>query len=163
NNVCNPRCTSCDVGLQKEDVGSIPPERLYSLVEEWAAMGVFQLSLAGGGPVLSPSFARVVRHARRGGLVPMVTPNGWLLTEALRPEDARRLLDRLREMEPVLPRITVTVDCAFSFLFLGRPAEELQALGMVGCPMGDRFATVKWNGDVYPCSHLHGEEFRAGS
>jgi radical SAM protein with 4Fe4S-binding SPASM domain len=29
--------------------------------------------------------------------------------------------------------------------------------------MGERFATVKWNGDVYPCSHLHDEGFRAGS
>jgi radical SAM protein with 4Fe4S-binding SPASM domain len=87
----------------------------------------------------------------------------WYAKNALRSEDARLLLDHLREIEPVLPRVTVTVDCAFSFLFHGRPAEELQALGMVGCPMGDRFATVKWNGDVYPCSHLHGEEFCAGS
>ncbi len=29
--------------------------------------------------------------------------------------------------------------------------------------MGERFVTVKWNGDVYPCSHLHGEEFNAGN
>jgi radical SAM protein with 4Fe4S-binding SPASM domain len=29
--------------------------------------------------------------------------------------------------------------------------------------MGERFAAVKWNGDVFPCSHLYGEEFKAGN
>lgn len=40
---------------------------------------------------------------------------------------------------------------------------ELQARGVAGCAMGERFATIKWNGDVSPCSHLHGEEFKAGN
>jgi radical SAM protein with 4Fe4S-binding SPASM domain len=252
NNVCNLRCPSCYVGLQKEDVGSIPLERLRALIDEWAAMGVFQLALGGGEPLLSPKFAPVVFYARRCGIVPNVTTNGWLISEAmlrevdgsigeirlslndaisadrsllaeraalmrahgvrfgfnlivtrpnvdllpdhlhwardhgaatinllrpkpapgnaswysknaLRPEDARRLRARLRELEEACHGVTVTVDCAFSSLFEGRSADELRSLGVVGCPMGDRFATVKWNGDVYPCSHLHGDEFRAGS
>src|SRR5439155_12292574 len=79
NNVCNLRCPSCYVGLQKEDVGSIPLERLCSLIDEWAAMGVFQLALGGGEPLLSPNFAPVVHYARRRGIVPNVTTNGWLL------------------------------------------------------------------------------------
>jgi pyrroloquinoline quinone biosynthesis protein E len=88
NNVCNLRCPSCYVGLQKEDVGSIPLERISSLIDEWAAMGVFQLALGGGEPLLSPNFVPVVRYARRCGIVPNVTTNGWLLTEALLGEVA---------------------------------------------------------------------------
>jgi radical SAM protein with 4Fe4S-binding SPASM domain len=252
NNVCNLRCPSCYVGLQKEDVGSISLERLGTLIDEWAAMGVFQLALGGGEPLLSPKFAPVACYARQCGIVPNVTTNGWLISaamlrevegsigeirmslndavsadrsllseraalmrahgvrfgfnlivtrsnvdllpdlfrwareheaatinlirpkpapgnaswyakNALRPADALRLRTRLCELEGVCQALTVTVDCALAFLFQGRTTEELQSLGIVGCPMGDRFATIKWNGDVYPCSHLHGEEFRAGS
>lgn len=250
NNVCNLRCPSCYVGLQEEDRGSLPLERIFALIAEWAEMGVFQLALGGGEPLISPKFAPVVRRARQIGIVPNVTTNGWAITEglldeiagrigevrislndvvsvntqwleekaarargvrfgfnlivtrrnldrlagllgwacaqgattinlirpkpapgnapwyaqnALAPADSRRLLGLLRELEPVCARTTLTVDCAFSFLFYGLPAEELKARGVAGCAMGDRFATVRWNGDVYPCSHLHGEAFKAGN
>ena len=48
NNVCNLRCPSCYVGLHAEDVGSLPLERMYTLIDELATMGVFQLALGGG-------------------------------------------------------------------------------------------------------------------
>jgi radical SAM protein with 4Fe4S-binding SPASM domain len=252
NNVCNLRCPSCYVGLQSEDIGSLPLERLIELIDEWADMGVFQLALGGGEPLMSPSFAPVVQHARARGIVPNVTTNGWLITpglldevagalgefrlslndavsanslllaqraallrargmrfgfnlivtrhnlrrlaqllrwtceqgastvnlirpkpapdndgwyarNALTPADGRQLASLLPELEPLFEHTTLAVDCAFSFLFYGRPAGELRAVGVAGCPMGDRFAVVTWEGDVYPCSHLRGEAFRAGS
>jgi radical SAM protein with 4Fe4S-binding SPASM domain len=52
---------------------------------------------------------------------------------------------------------------AVSFLFHSQPAHDLQARSIAGCAMGDRFATIKWNGNVTPCSHLHGAEFNAGN
>lgn len=252
NNVCNLRCPSCYVGLHAEDTGSLALERIYPLLDELAAMGVFQLALGGGEALLSPKFAPVTRYARQRGLVPNVTTNGWLITESLLDEVAdslgelrmslndavtvnqslleekaallrrrkirfgfnvivtHRNVHRLRawlewaceqgaatinlirpkpapgnerwyaenaltradtsyltsllgELEPLFHQTALTVDCAFSFLFHGQPAHELQARGVAGCAMGERFATIKWNGDVYPCSHLHGEEFRAGN
>ena len=252
NNVCNLRCPSCYVGLHSQDVGSLPLERIFALLDEWAEMGVFQLALGGGEPLLSPKCMPVVRRAREQGIIPNVTTNGWLITKqwidqmagnigevrlslndavsvhtllleekaalmrksgvrfgfnlivtsqnlirledllrwacvqgaatmnlirpkpapdnarwyrqnALTPGDASRLVAQLGELEAIFERTVLTVDCAFSFLFYGQPAEELQARGVAGCAMGDRFATVKWNGDVYPCSHLHGEEFNAGN
>ncbi len=252
NNVCNLRCPSCYVGLHDEDADGLPLDRIRSLIDEWAEMGVFQLALGGGEPLMSPKFAPVVRYAREHGIVPNVTTNGWLITKeliaevagslgelrlslndavsvntalleekaallraggarfgfnlivtrpnlnrlsellrwacdrgaatinlirpkpapgnegwyernALRAEDSSRLATMLPEFEPLFSKTNLTVDCAFSFLFHGWPAEELQARGVAGCAMGERFATVKWNGDVYPCSHLHGEEFNAGN
>ncbi len=250
NNVCNLRCPSCYVGLHAEDTGSLPLERIYTLIDEFATMGVFQLALGGGEALLSPKFVPVTRYARARGLVPNVTTNGWLITEALLDEVADSLgelrlslndavtvnlplleekaallrarqmrfgfnvivtqnnLPRLRdllawactqgaatinlirpkpapgnerwyaanqpppshtlatllhELEPLFTHTALTVDCAFSFLFHGQPAPELQARGVAGCAMGDRFATIKWNGDVTPCSHLHGTEFTAGN
>jgi radical SAM protein with 4Fe4S-binding SPASM domain len=252
NNTCNLRCPSCYVSLRREDAGSLPLERILVLIEEWAAMGVFQLALGGGEPLMSPKLAAVVRAARRHGIVPNVTTNGWLVTEELldqvqgslgelrlslndglavkislveekaallrrrgmrfgfnlivtrrnlcrlpdllswgcaqdaatinliRPKpapgnerwyennalsgrDAARLRGILEELEPLFTRTALAVDCAFSFLFHGQSPRELQERGVAGCAMGERFVTVKWNGDVYPCSHLHGDQFRAGS
>jgi pyrroloquinoline quinone biosynthesis protein E len=250
NNVCNLRCPSCYVGLHAEDVGSLPLERFYALIDEFATMGVFQLALGGGEALLSPKFIPVARYARQCGLVPNVTTNGWLITEALLDEVADslgewrmslndavtvnlpllaekasllrrralrfgfnvivtqrnlpRLAELLRwacaqgaatinlirpkpapgnerwyadnqpppsdtlarllnELQPLFTHMALTVDCAFSFLFYGQPAHELQARGVAGCAMGERFATIKWNGEVTPCSHLHGAEFTAGN
>ena len=252
NNVCNLRCPSCYVGLSEDDEGSLPVERILSLIDEWAEMGVFQLALGGGEPLMSPKFVPVVRRARERGVAPNATTNGWLITEELLDEIAgslgelrmslndavslnkalieekaallrargvrfgfnlivtRQNLDRLSELlrwaieqgaatinlirpkpapgndrwyrhnaltladsarlaatlprlEPLFAKTNLTVDCAFSFLFHGWPAEKLQARGVAGCAMGERFATIKWNGDVYPCSHLRGAEFNAGN
>jgi pyrroloquinoline quinone biosynthesis protein E len=87
----------------------------------------------------------------------------WYTDNALTRADAARLLAVLKDMEPLFTQTALTVDCAFSFLFHGQSARQLESRGVAGCAMGERFATIKWNGDVYPCSHLHGEEFRAGS
>jgi pyrroloquinoline quinone biosynthesis protein E len=252
NNVCNLRCPSCYVGLGGDDDGSLPLERILSLIDECAEMGVFQLALGGGEPLMSPKFAPVVRHARARGVVPNVTTNGWLITEelldetagglgelrmslndaasvnmalieekaallrarearfgfnlivtrqnldrlsellrwaieqgaatinlirpkpapgndrwyrhnALAPADSARLASTLPRLEPLFAKTNLTVDCAFSFLFHGWPVEKMRARGVAGCAMGERFATVKWNGDVYPCSHLRGAEFNAGN
>ncbi len=252
NNVCNLRCPSCYVGLHEEDAGGLSLERIQVLIDEWAEMGVFQLALGGGEPLMSPKFAPVVRYARERGIVPNVTTNGWLISEALldevvgylgelrislndavvvnsalleekaallrsrgvrfgfnlivtrpnlnrlpellrwacdqgaatinliRPKpapgnerwyelnalsakDSSCLAAMLPDLESLFSKTNLTVDCAFSFLFHGWPAEKLRAHAVAGCAMGERFATVKWNGDVSPCSHLHGEEFNAGN
>ena len=83
NNVCNLRCPSCYVKLQREDSGLLPTERWMTLVDEIADIGVFQLALGGGEPLMSPHFVDIVQHSRRRGLLPNVTTNGHLLTEPL--------------------------------------------------------------------------------
>ena len=57
----------------------------------------------------------------------------------------------------------LTVDCAFSYLFYDLPDAEPVLRGVAGCAMGERFVVVTWNGDVYPCSHLHEKEFKMGN
>lgn len=252
NNVCNLRCPSCYVDLQAEDEGGLPLERVLELLDEWAELGVFQLALGGGEPLLSPKFVPVVRAARERGLLPNATTNGWLITSELleqvagwlgelrlslndatglnlalleekaallrthgvrfgfnlivtrlnlarlpeifrwaveqgaatinliRPKPApdnghwykrnalsapetAHLTGLLLTLEPLFTQTNLTVDCAFSFLFHGWASERLRAHGVAGCAMGERFVTVKWNGEVTPCSHLHGPSFNAGN
>lgn len=252
NNVCNLRCPSCYVTLQAKDEGSLPLERLMTLVDELAELGVFQLALGGGEPLMSPNFVPIVGYARQKGILPNVTTNGWLITKeliaqirdaigevrlsfndwisvnhdflaekanllhagdvpfgfniivtrrnvqqmneilrwmvalhprtvtlirpkpaphngrwyaanALSAQDSELLLQQLRRLESLFTETQLTVDCAFSYLFYDLPKTELLARGVAGCAMGERFVTILWNGDVYPCSHLHGEEFKAGN
>jgi radical SAM protein with 4Fe4S-binding SPASM domain len=252
NNVCNLRCPSCYVGLNEVDVGALSLERIQALIDEWFEMGVFQLALGGGEPLMSPNFVPVARYARTQGIVPNVTTNGRLITEkliaevaeylgelrmslndavtvdtalleekagllrawnirfgfnlivtrqnlsrlpellrwtcdqgaatvnlirpkpapgnerwyehnALSARDSSRLAAMLSELEHLFFNMSLTVDCAFSFLFYAAGSDDLRQEGMAGCAMGERFVTVKWNGDVYPCSHLYGDEFNAGN
>jgi pyrroloquinoline quinone biosynthesis protein E len=252
NNVCNLRCPSCYVVLQAKDEGSLSLERLMALVDELAEMGVFQLALGGGEPLMSPNFLPILRYARWKGLLPNVTTNGWLLTRSLisqvrdavgevrlsfndgvsvhhdllvekaimlraegvpfgfnlivthhntrwigeilrrlvalhpravtliRPkptphnkrwyaanalsaQDSLLLIQQLRRLEPLFAETQLTVDCALSYLFYDLPETELTARGVTGCAMGKRFVAIAWNGDVYPCSHLQDEEFKAGN
>lgn len=252
NNVCNLRCPSCYVSLQMEDDSSLPVERWMTLVDEMADMGVFQLALGGGEPLMSPHFVAIVQHSRRRGLLPNVTTNGHLLTEllltqisgsigevrlsfndglsvnrgmltekasllkdwgirfgynvivthrnigqleeilsklielhpysitlirpkpaphnerwyaanALSAEDSALLAEQLPLMEPLFADTMLTVDCAFSYLFYNLPDAELLLRGVEGCAMGERFVVVAWNGDVYPCSHIRGSEYKIGN
>jgi radical SAM protein with 4Fe4S-binding SPASM domain len=252
NNVCNLRCPSCYVSLQMEDNGSLPVERWITLVDEMADMGVFQLALGGGEPLMSPNFEPIVQQSRRRGLLPNVTTNGYLLTEqlltrirgfigearlsfndgrsvnrrllaeksallkawdmqfgynvivthsnigqleeilsellelhphsitlirpkpaplnelwyaanALSAQDSMLLAERLRRLEPLFAETMLTVDCAFSYLFHKLPDAELVRRGVAGCAMGERFVVVAWNGDVYPCSHVRGGEYKMGN
>jgi pyrroloquinoline quinone biosynthesis protein E len=252
NNVCNLRCPSCYLELSESDPGVLSLERIQALIDEWVEMGVFQLALGGGEPLMSHNFAPVARYARARGIVPNVTTNGRLITErliaevgehlgelrlslndaltvntalleekaellrawkarfgfnlivtrqnldrlpellrwtcdqgaatvnlirpkpapgneqwyehnALSARDSSRLATMLLQLEHLFVNTSLTVDCAFSFLFYAGGSDELRRQGLAGCAMGERFVTVKWNGDVYPCSHLHGEEFNAGN
>ncbi len=87
----------------------------------------------------------------------------WYAANALSAKDCELLIQKLRRLEPLFAKTHLTVDCAFSYLFWDLPQTELLARGIAGCCMGERFVVIAWNGDVYPCSHLHGEEFKAGN
>jgi pyrroloquinoline quinone biosynthesis protein E len=252
NNVCNLRCPSCYITLQKRDSGSLPLERWMTLVDELADIGIFQLALGGGEPLMSQHFVPIVQHSRQRGLLPNVTTNGHLLTERLvgqisgfvgevhlsfsdgfainrclltekatllkawdirfgynvivthrnlryfekilrellafrpnsitliRPKPAKQnkrwyaanalsaqdsiiLSKQLYRMKPLFADTLLTVDCAFSYLFYNLPDTKLTWRGVEGCAPAKRFIVVAWNGDVYPCSHLHGKQFKIGN
>ena len=121
NNVCNLRCPSCYVSLQMEDDGSLPVERWMTLVDEMADMGISQLALGGGEPLMSPHFVAVVEHSRGRGLLPNVTTNGHLLTE--------RLLTRIRGLIGEV-RLSFNDGLSVNRCLLTEKAALLKAWGM---------------------------------
>lgn len=94
---------------------------------------------------------------------PAPANHDWYEASRLGKPDLAQLSRVLEQSEALFTHTVLSLDCAFSFLFQGKPPGALTALGVAGCALGERFATVKPNGDVYPCSHLRGKQFHAGN
>jgi radical SAM protein with 4Fe4S-binding SPASM domain len=56
---------------------------LRRLIDQGAAMRVFQLAVGGGEPLLRDDLFEVLAYARRRGIVPNLTTNGTLLTSEI--------------------------------------------------------------------------------
>ncbi len=76
---CNLACLGC---YTPRHVGApeLTTDELLRLIDELAALQVFQLAVGGGEPLLRPDLLPVLRHARSRGIVPSLTTNGTLLT-----------------------------------------------------------------------------------
>ncbi|MCP4129438.1 MAG: radical SAM protein [bacterium] len=55
------------------------------------------------------------------------------------------------------------VDTSLSFVFRDKDPELLKARGIYGCTAGSRLCTVSACGDVFPCSHMNDDVFKAGN
>ncbi len=77
---CNSRCMYCAYGsvgaTQNTDVSY---ERLCTIMEELAMLGVRSLCLSGGEPLLRSDLDQIIRTAVNLGMVATVTTNGTLL------------------------------------------------------------------------------------
>ena len=75
---CNLSCPGCYV--PPFDVrGELTTAELRGLIDQWAAMHVFQLAVGGGEPLLREDLFDVLAYARERGIVPNLTTNGLLL------------------------------------------------------------------------------------
>lgn len=114
------------------------------------------------------------------GMVLLAKKVGAIQIVFLRPKPGFASADAGLHMEPTVEQwrwvrgvlmrlcrrhrdLRIQVDCASSHLFSGRSAHELRARGVFGCVAGQRILAIKPNGDVYPCSHLSYEPFKAGN
>jgi radical SAM protein with 4Fe4S-binding SPASM domain len=76
---CNLTCPGCYVPhfATGPELGTA---ELRALIDQWARMGVFQLAVGGGEPLLHQDLFDVLAYARERGIVPNLTTNGTLLT-----------------------------------------------------------------------------------
>jgi MoaA/NifB/PqqE/SkfB family radical SAM enzyme len=96
---CNLDCFFCynDLGKRGEPLST---ERYLELLEEFRGMGVFNLILSGGEPLVHPDFFTLSSRARELGFVVRLKSNGHLLGE----RTARRLKE---EVDPFLVEISL--------------------------------------------------------
>lgn len=86
---CNLRCAHClsDAGKALED--ELSTEECRALIDQWAALKVFQVNIGGGEPFARGDFIDLLQHAHRKGLVTCVSTNGLLVDRTL----AKRLAE----------------------------------------------------------------------
>lgn len=81
---CQQHCQGCFFSNQSPRPNRyLSAEHFQTLVQEAAALQVFQLALGGGEPLMHPQLLDFVKQASQLGLVVNLTSNGGLLTPAL--------------------------------------------------------------------------------
>lgn len=83
---CNRSCPGCYVPQPATET-ELASRAWCDLIDQWAQMGVFQLAVGGGEPLLYEGLFDVLAYARARGIVPSMTTNATLLDQAA----ARRL------------------------------------------------------------------------
>ncbi|MFC1890159.1 radical SAM protein [Thermodesulfobacteriota bacterium] len=87
-NACNRRCVGCYMDSGTRLDRELGPEGITRAVDRLADMGVFHLALGGGESFELDWLFDIARHIRRRGMVPNITTNGALVTEATAAECA---------------------------------------------------------------------------
>ena len=83
---CNARCVHCSA-YRRSSARSLTTEEWCSVVDQCAAMGMTDLIITGGEPLLRPDLETIIRRIVENGCVADLFTNGSLLT----PENLRML------------------------------------------------------------------------
>lgn len=80
-NTCNLSCVHCvnDSGNPYPD--ELTTEEIFSLIDTLSSLGVHNLTLSGGEPLLHPDFFKIVEYARKAPMTVNIFTNGTLITE----------------------------------------------------------------------------------
>ncbi len=80
---CNLKCRHClsDAGAPKQ--GELSTSQCFAVIDELAALKVFQINFGGGEPFIRPDFIKILEYAHSRGLVTCVSSNGVLLNGAV--------------------------------------------------------------------------------
>jgi MoaA/NifB/PqqE/SkfB family radical SAM enzyme len=82
-NRCNLSCRHCITSSSPhvDTTGELSPERIISLVNEMAQLGVLELATGGGEPLFHPHWTVLLESVTNAGMNLIVTTNGLLLTK----------------------------------------------------------------------------------
>jgi pyrroloquinoline quinone biosynthesis protein E len=75
---CNLDCPFC----YRENSKDMKTEQITDFIDVLSQMGVFQLAIGGGEPLLRDDLAYIIDYCYGKGIVPNLTTNGTLLTES---------------------------------------------------------------------------------
>jgi MoaA/NifB/PqqE/SkfB family radical SAM enzyme len=78
---CNLSCAYCNE--YDDSSPPVPLDELKRRVRRLADLKTLLIACTGGEPLLHPDIGEVIREIRGHGIVPMITTNGYLLTEEL--------------------------------------------------------------------------------
>jgi mycofactocin radical SAM maturase len=86
---CNLHCVHCLSDAGKMQDHELSTEECRGLIDQWAALKVFQVNIGGGEPFAREDFLDLLEYAHEKGLVTCVSTNGLLVDRTL----AKRLAE----------------------------------------------------------------------
>lgn len=89
--LCNLECRHCitNSSPRVDRQNELPADRIAAIMDELASVGVLEIAVGGGEPLVYPELYTLLDHAGAAGLNVVLTTNGHLITT----ETARRLKD----------------------------------------------------------------------
>ncbi|MBT9132447.1 MAG: putative mycofactocin radical SAM maturase MftC [Syntrophomonadaceae bacterium] len=108
-NSCNFTCIHCSRSAKPTNRiysgDELSKRELFSIIDECASVGVPELLLMGGEPLVHPEFFELVRHAKARGILHVRTStNGWLIIDD----------DMARELSKYMDNIQISIHGASS-------------------------------------------------
>ena len=79
-NRCPVRCGHCYMDSGGPEEGELDTAGCKKMLDKLGQMGVFHAALGGGEAFARPDFLDIARHARKAGIVPNLTTNGYYMT-----------------------------------------------------------------------------------
>jgi MoaA/NifB/PqqE/SkfB family radical SAM enzyme len=78
---CNLRCVHCLSSGGDESPGELTFNECRSIVDQLAALNVFEINFGGGEPLLKDHFLPLLRYIHEKGIVTCISTNGTVLTD----------------------------------------------------------------------------------
>ena len=78
---CNLNCIHCLSGSSAESPGELNLTECKNIVDQLAALGVFEINFGGGEPLLQGYFLPLLRYIHEKGIVTCISTNGTVLTD----------------------------------------------------------------------------------
>jgi mycofactocin radical SAM maturase len=78
---CNLRCIHCLSASREESPGELSFEECRTIVDQLAALGVFEINFGGGEPLLKDYFLPLLRYIHEKGIVTCISTNGTVLSD----------------------------------------------------------------------------------
>jgi mycofactocin radical SAM maturase len=79
---CNLRCVHCLSASSRESPGELTLDECRAIVDQLAALKVFEINFGGGEPLLQDYFLPLLRYIHGKGIVTCISTNGTALTDA---------------------------------------------------------------------------------
>ena len=86
---CNMHCVHCLSDAGKGSDEELSTKEARALIDEWAALKLFQVNIGGGEPFTRGDFIELLKYAHQKGLVTCVSTNGLLVDRSLARELSR--------------------------------------------------------------------------
>ncbi len=83
---CNLKCLHCVVSADKKDGDELSTSDALSLISQWQAMGVRDITFSGGEPLMRADFFRLARATKKHGMTIGLATNGLCVTPAIAAE-----------------------------------------------------------------------------